>query len=157
MLLYLVLNGARANIRHLFSFENWVICLSPERDMCTWVSQTCLSHLNTGWKHTAHVHAYTHTHCWEIPSKNSTPAVLCEYIPVLFITSHSWNESWIYSFEDPTYTPELAINLLRLKILLVIIFLLDFLDGSLLWECKRAWNNRQAEDANKTFRREEIP
>lgn len=61
------------------------------KQTCTWVTQRCSAQAGDT------LCACANTHEWEIPSKNSTLRVLCEHIPVFFITSCCWNESQIYS------------------------------------------------------------
>ncbi len=75
--------------------------------------------------HACSAYACANTHEWEIPSKNSTLAVLCEHIPAFFRTSRCWNESQIYScwaVLKIQRTLKLAINLPRRRILHVSLY-----------------------------------
>lgn len=75
--------------------------------------------------HACSVCACANTHKWEIPSKNSTLAVLCEHIPAFLRTSRCWNESRIYSrwaVLKIQRTLKLAINLPRRRILHVSLY-----------------------------------
>lgn len=123
----LTCNNTHINRSHRLAPFTWhTPVLSPETEPCTWVRLACLcsvrdnSRFTRAKSHTARMHTAARSRCWEIPSKNSTLAVLCEHIPEFFITSHSWNESQTCSYGAVLkiqFTLKLAINLPRPRIL----------------------------------------